>query len=128
MQRRLPRRRRSTCVSLPCSVLTHLESLLRERRALDVFDGAEFPRESLAGFLRNWPLLLPIELLQDGRVIPEVDLSAHDQARHAGAVMVDLWAQVSIERAQRTSGNHFSLTFSKLAGLVTLKQTRKTSV
>ena len=27
-----------------------------------------------------------------------------------------------------TSGNHFSLTFSKDAGLVTEKQTRKTSV
>ena len=67
-----------------------LEPALREGRALGVLDRAELARQPLARLGRHRPLLLPRQLLDDGRVVPQVDLRADDQARHAGAVVVDL--------------------------------------
>ena len=59
---------------------------------LDILDRAELARQPLARLGRHGPLLLPRQLLDDGRVVPQVDLRADDQARHAWAVVVDLRA------------------------------------
>lgn len=63
--------------------------LLRQSGALDVFDGAQFPRQTISRLERHRSLLLLGQLLQYGLVIPQVDLSPDDQARHARAVMVN---------------------------------------
>lgn len=72
-----------------------LEAALREGRALGVLDRAELARQPLARLARDRPLLLPRQLLDDGRVIAQVDLRADDQAGHAGAVVVDLRGSAS---------------------------------
>lgn len=81
---RLPRAADST------HLIEHvLQALLSERGALDVLHSTQFPRKPLTLLSRDWPLLLPLQLLQDLGVISQVDLRADDQARHSGTVVVD---------------------------------------
>ena len=65
-------------------------SLLRQCRALDVLDRSQLARKSLSRLGRHGPLLLPRELLEHGRVVAEIDLGTDDEARDAGAVVVNL--------------------------------------
>lgn len=65
-----------------------LELVLRQRRALDVLDGTELSRHSLAVFLlyRGHPLLR--QLVFYCVVFPQIYLCTDDEARHAWAVVV----------------------------------------
>lgn len=72
-------------------------ALLRESRALDVFDGAELARETLARFRRHRTLLLSAELLEHGGVVSEIDLSPDDEAGHSRAVVMHLSTRTSTD-------------------------------
>jgi hypothetical protein len=85
---------------------------LRQSRTLNILDSAKVLGHALAIFLSHRLHLLLTKLLAHLWVVAQVCLGAYDEARHARAVVV----------------NHFSRTFSKLAGEVTEKQTRNTSV
>ena len=67
-----------------------LELVLRQRRALDVFDCPELLGHPLAVLLANRLHLLLGQLFPHTRVIAQIRLCADDQARHARAVVVDL--------------------------------------
>lgn len=67
-----------------------LESCLCERGALNVFDSAELLGHALAILLLYNLHPLPFKLLHDVLIGTQIDLSAHDQAGDAGAMVVDL--------------------------------------
>ena len=68
-----------------------LQSLLRQRRALDIHDRAQLVRQFLALRCGYGSLVLSLERLYHLGVLPKIDLSAYNDARHVRAVMVDLW-------------------------------------
>jgi hypothetical protein len=75
---------------------THLvkdifELKLRERAAFDVFDRAQVLCHPLAVLFPYGRHLLLGQLRYYLLIVPEIHLSADDQARHAGAVVVYLW-------------------------------------
>lgn len=67
-----------------------LETLLSERRALDVLDGAELSGELVALLVGHGSQLVSGELVENHLIASQIDLGADNEAGHAGAVVVDL--------------------------------------
>ena len=66
-----------------------LQLVLCESTALHILDGAELLGHPLAVLLPHRGHLLFGQLLPHARVVPQIYLGADDQARDAGAVMMD---------------------------------------
>jgi hypothetical protein len=67
-----------------------LQLVLGQGAALDVADGAELLGHLLTVLLPHGAHLLLAQLLPHAGVVPQIRLRAHDQARHAGAVVMHL--------------------------------------
>lgn len=67
-----------------------LQLELSQGRALDVLDSAQVLRHPLAILFPHRLHLLLTKLLAHLRVVAQIGLSADDETRHAGAVVVDL--------------------------------------
>jgi hypothetical protein len=67
-----------------------LQLELRESRALHVLDSAKVLGHALAIFFPHRLHLLLAKLLAHLRIVAQICLSANNEARYAGAVMVDL--------------------------------------
>lgn len=83
-----------------------LQPLLRQRRALDVLDRAQLAREPLALVVGDRPLLLARELLNHLRVVPQIDLRAHDETWHARTVMVHFRKPLLLDVLERGRGRN----------------------
>lgn len=66
-----------------------LQALLSQCRTLDVLNSPEFPSKSLALLRGNGSLLLPLQLLHDLWVVPQIYLGSHDKAWYARTVVMD---------------------------------------
>lgn len=74
----------------PYLVENILQLELRESRALNVLDSAKVLGHTLAILFPHRLHLLLAELLAHLRIIAQICLGANNEARHAGAVVVDL--------------------------------------
>jgi len=71
-------------------LIKHILQLeLRQSRALHIFDRTQVLRHPLPVLLPHRLHLLLAELIPYLGIIPQIRLSADDQTRHAGAVVVD---------------------------------------
>ncbi len=84
-------RKQASCVAKKGTYLVEnvLQSLLRQGRALHVLHRAQLSCEPFALLWGDRPLLLPRQLLQHLRIVPEIDLCSDDEARNTGTVMVN---------------------------------------
>ena len=82
-------------ITVPCAsshlVKYVLQLVLCQSAALNVLNGTQGPGHGFAIRLCNRAHLLFCELVLNLLVISQIDLSAHYEARHARAMMVDLW-------------------------------------
>lgn len=67
-----------------------LQPLLRQRRALNVLHRPQLPRKPLALLRGNGSLLLPRQLLDNLRIVPQIYLRPNDQAGNPRTVMMNL--------------------------------------
>ncbi|KAI3481258.1 hypothetical protein L1887_56474 [Cichorium endivia] len=77
------------------------QSLLRQRRALDVLDRAQLSRQALARLERHGTLLGSRQLLDHRVVVAQIHLRAYNQARHTGAVVVHLGEPLLLDVLER---------------------------
>ena len=75
---------------LPYLIEDVLQLILRQCRALDVFNGSQVFGHSFSVFLANWLHPLFSQLLSDLRIITQIRLRADNEARYPGAMMVHL--------------------------------------
>ena len=81
-----------------------LQPLLRQSRALHIFDRPEFPCETFSHFTRHRSLFLSGEFLDDLAIVPQIDLRAEDEARHIRIVVVHLWEPLLLDVLKRRRG------------------------
>jgi hypothetical protein len=67
-----------------------LETLLSKGRTLDVLDGTEFSGELVALLSGHGSQLVSGKLVKNHPVTSQINLGTNNEARHAGAVVVDL--------------------------------------
>lgn len=107
----------------------------------NILHGRQVLGELLTLLVANWCLALLGKLLNYGRVIPEIDLGPDNQARNTRTMMPNLGQPFLLDDRIQISESHQkkkkyrtvggggqTLTFSKLAGELTLKQIKNTSV
>lgn len=108
-----------------------LQSSLCQGGTFNVFHSSELPCQSLSLFGGDGSLLLPSEFLQMTTISSAPCSSISPKQTYLSSLRstcVPTMRQGTPGQWWWTSGNHFSFTFSKDAGEVTEKQTRKTSV
>lgn len=105
----------------------------------NILHGRQVLGELLTLLVANWCLALLGKLLNYGRVIPKIDLGSDNQARNTRAMMPNLRQpfllddRIQISEPDQKKKKYRTvegqtLTFSKLAGELTLKQIKNTSV
>ena len=86
---------------MPHLIENILKTLLRQGRALHVFDCTQFPGKMFARLSWNRPLFLPCKRLYDSTVISQIDLRPDDEAWYPRAVMVHLWEPLLLDVFER---------------------------
>ena len=66
-----------------------LQPFLRQSRTFYIFNRSQLSSQFLALFTRHRPLLLPLQFLIDRRILPQIDLSAYDETRDTGTMMMN---------------------------------------
>lgn len=74
-----------------------LQTLLRQSRTLHIFHRPKFPCKPFSQLTRYGSLLLSSKFLNDLTVVPQINLRAHDEARHTRTVMVYLWEPLFLD-------------------------------
>mmetsp|Transcript_10903 Transcript_10903/g.44624 ORF Transcript_10903/g.44624 Transcript_10903/m.44624 type:complete len:238 (+) Transcript_10903:271-984(+) len=86
-------------------LLKHLlQTLLCQRRALQVHLGADLPRQLLPHVRRRQ--LLSLQVLQRLLVLAEIDLGAHEHRLRLGAVVADLGEPLCLDVVERRGRHH----------------------
>lgn len=103
----------------------------------NILHGRQVFGELFTLLVADWCLALLGKLLNYGCVIPKIDLGSDNQAWDSGAMMPNLGQPFLLDDRIQISESHqkisrtvegLTLTFSKLAGELTLKQIKNTSV
>jgi hypothetical protein len=83
-----------------------LETLLRQRRTLDVLNRTELACETVTRLRRHRSLLLACKLVHYLRVVTQIDLGADYEARHTGAMVPDLGEPLLLDVLKRGWRGH----------------------